>query len=62
MCLRQGAIDLVQMRQQAVDAELVRQEAHRYRRFYHPPKLIQSSPTSGGENAWKTNPLPLLAR
>ena len=50
MCVfRQGAIDLVQMRQQAIDADLVQRELNRYRRFYHPPKLIQSSPRNGGE-------------
>jgi len=36
----QGAIDLVQMRQQSIHAAILRQEVHRYRRFYHPPKLI----------------------
>ena len=51
MCLWQGAIDLVQMRQQGVEAELVRRELQRYRRLYHPPKLIQSSPSSGCESS-----------
>ena len=52
-CVLQGAIDLVQMRQQAVDVAVLRQELHRYRRFYHPPKLLLGSSPIDGEACYR---------
>ena len=51
----QGAIDLVQMEQQRVDAAAARRRLRRYRQYYHPPKLLATENCSSGALCSKIN-------